>query len=39
MILDLDGPRVVVIVVFVRDVHDGGDHVCGGLVAERTQKM
>jgi hypothetical protein len=27
VVLDLDGPRLLLIVVLVRDVHDGRDHV------------
>lgn len=32
VVLDLDGPGLVIIVVLVSDVHNGRDHVCGGLV-------
>jgi hypothetical protein len=31
VVLDLDGPGVAVVVVLVRDVHDGGHHVSVGL--------
>jgi hypothetical protein len=32
VVLYLDGPGLAVVVVVVRNVHDGGDHVCPRLV-------
>jgi hypothetical protein len=35
MVLNLDGPRVVVVVVLVRYVHDRGHHVRGCLAGNK----
>ena len=38
VVLDLDGPRLVLVVVLVRDVHDGRDHVREQLEQGRREQ-